>query len=155
MTARQKRFCEHYAKTLNAAEAARRAGFSEGSARQIGAELLTKPDIRAFCDELIGEDDDRLIAEAREILRYLTATMRDENTKQADRLRAAEGLARFQGLFAPEKKEIKIDTPNRPRVVIALPEIDRDDDDEDEDSAMTGGRSDIIIYKPGEGPRID
>lgn len=154
MTAKQKRFCAAYAATLNAAEAARRAGYSEATARQIGAELLTKPYIRDFCDRLIAEDDDRLIAEAREILRYLTATMRDENAKQADRLRAAEGLARFQGLFAPEKKEIKIDTPNRPRVMIYLPEIDRDDDD-DEDTTITGGREDLIIYKPGEGPRID
>jgi len=153
MTQRQKRFCAAYASTLNAAEAARRAGYSEATARQIGAELLTKPDIRAFCDRLIAEDDDRLIAEAREILRYLTKTMRDENAKQADRLRAAEGLAKFQGMFT-ERKEIKIDTPNRPRVMVYLPEIEHDDD-EDEDTATTGGRSDLVIYKPGDGPHID
>lgn len=44
-------FIHEYLQCWNAAEAARRAGYSEKTARQIGAENLTKPDIRAAIDE--------------------------------------------------------------------------------------------------------
>jgi phage terminase small subunit len=45
---RQKLFCEEYLVDLNATEAARRAGYSEKTARAIGQENLTKPDIKAY-----------------------------------------------------------------------------------------------------------
>ena len=47
MTAKQTRFVEEYLVDLCAAGAARRAGYSERTARTIGAENLTKPDIAA------------------------------------------------------------------------------------------------------------
>jgi phage terminase small subunit len=46
LTPRQRRFCEEYLVDLNASAAARRAGYSVDTARQIGAENLTKPDIQ-------------------------------------------------------------------------------------------------------------
>ena len=46
LTPRQRRFCEEYLVDLNASAAARRAGYSADTARQIGAENLTKPDIQ-------------------------------------------------------------------------------------------------------------
>lgn len=42
---KQRIFVEEYLKCWNAAEAARRAGYSERTARSIGQENLTKPDI--------------------------------------------------------------------------------------------------------------
>lgn len=45
---RQKLFCEEYLVDLNATEAAKRAGYSEKTARAIGQENLTKPDIKAY-----------------------------------------------------------------------------------------------------------
>ena len=47
LTAKQKRFVSEYLADLNATQAAIRAGYSKKSARAIGAENLTKPDIRA------------------------------------------------------------------------------------------------------------
>lgn len=44
---RQRRFVEEYLVDLNATQAAIRAGYSEKTARVIGAENLTKPDIAA------------------------------------------------------------------------------------------------------------
>lgn len=47
LTPKQQRFVEEYLVDLNAAAAARRAGYSEAAARDIGAENLTKPNILA------------------------------------------------------------------------------------------------------------
>lgn len=44
---RPRRFVVEYLACLNGAEAARRAGYSEATARSIGSENLTKPDIAA------------------------------------------------------------------------------------------------------------
>lgn len=55
---RQKRFCEIYAKCLNATQAARLAGYS-GDTPTLGAtgyENLQKPHIRAYVDELLAAE---------------------------------------------------------------------------------------------------
>ncbi len=46
LTARQQRFVEEYLTDLNATAAAKRAGYSEPTARQMGSENLSKPDIQ-------------------------------------------------------------------------------------------------------------
>lgn len=51
LTAKQQRFVEEYLIDLNAAAAARRAGYSEASAKAIGWENLTKPDIAEAISE--------------------------------------------------------------------------------------------------------
>jgi hypothetical protein len=55
LTPQQADFVVHYTSTPeaigNAAEAARRAGYSEASAREIGRQLLDKPHVRAAVDE--------------------------------------------------------------------------------------------------------
>ncbi len=52
MTPKQERFCWEYIIDLNATQAAIRTGYSRHSARWIGYELLTKPYIRLFIQEL-------------------------------------------------------------------------------------------------------
>lgn len=47
LTPRQQRFVEEYTISGNAADAARRSGYSARTARQIACENLTKPDIKA------------------------------------------------------------------------------------------------------------
>lgn len=47
LTAKQERFVQEYLVDLNATQAAIRAGYSERTARAIGMENLTKPDIQA------------------------------------------------------------------------------------------------------------
>ena len=47
MTKKQKRFVEEYLIDLNATQAAIRAGYSPDTAKSIGSENLTKPDLQA------------------------------------------------------------------------------------------------------------
>lgn len=51
LTPKQKRFVDEYLVDLNAAQAAIRAGYSEKTAKEIGCENLTKPNIAAAIEE--------------------------------------------------------------------------------------------------------
>ena len=53
LTTRQAAFVDHYVVCRNGAEAARRAGYSEKTARQIATENLSKPDLQAALAEKI------------------------------------------------------------------------------------------------------
>ncbi|HMG92367.1 MAG TPA: terminase small subunit, partial [Chryseolinea sp.] len=52
LTGKQKRFCEEYIFDFNGARAARAAGYSEDTAKEIASENLTKPNIQAYIKEL-------------------------------------------------------------------------------------------------------
>jgi len=52
---KQRLFCIEYLKDFNATQAATRAGYSVKTARSIGAENLTKPDIQAELSAQIGD----------------------------------------------------------------------------------------------------
>lgn len=55
LTDKQKLFISYYLQTLNATQAAKAAGYSEDTARNIGCENLTKPNIRAEINRLMAE----------------------------------------------------------------------------------------------------
>jgi phage terminase small subunit len=55
LTDKQRVFVEEYLTCWNAAEAARKAGYPETSARQIGSENLSKPDINAYIQQRLKE----------------------------------------------------------------------------------------------------
>ncbi len=55
LTLKQRLFVEEYLTCWNAAEAARRAGYSAKTAKVIGTENLTKPAIRAVIDQRLAE----------------------------------------------------------------------------------------------------
>lgn len=59
MTKKQKRFIEEYLVDLNATQAAIRAGYSPDTAKEIGCENLTKPNIRAQIDKAMAERSKR------------------------------------------------------------------------------------------------
>ena len=123
---RQKAFCDYYIETLNATEAARRAGYSEKTAKEIGCENLTKPNIQAYIQERMKQMDKERIASAEEVLEYLTRVMRGEEkekllegigedekviveapTSIRERTKAAELLGRRYALFT-DKKEVDV-----------------------------------------------
>lgn len=81
MTAKQKRFCQEYLISLNAKEAAIKAGYSEKTARSIGQENLTKPDIQKYIDEKLQEIEDSKIMDAKEVMERLTSIGRRELTE--------------------------------------------------------------------------
>lgn len=78
LTEKQIAFCEAYIECGNAAKAARRAGYSENTARSIGAENLTKPDISAYIEERLAEQRKKRVASADEVMEFFSAVMRGE-----------------------------------------------------------------------------
>lgn len=112
MSEKQKAFCDHYITTLNATEAAKMAGYSKKTATVIGCENLTKPYIREYIDLRLAELEESRVANATEVLQYLTRVMRGEEKDQfdmdaslQDRTKAAELLGKRYRLFV-DKQEI-------------------------------------------------
>lgn len=118
MNARQKRFCDEYLIDCNAKQAAIRAGYSPKTAYSIGNENLNKPELKAYINEQLEKIHSAKIADAEEVMKYLTSVMRGEHTEQVlkligegvqtvtdidvsakERLKAAELIGKRYGLF--------------------------------------------------------
>ncbi len=102
MNARQKAFAEYYIQTRNAAEAARRAGYSEKGANSKGAQLLANVSISAYIAERTKSVDEKLIADSNEIMRFFSDAMRGKVKDQfgldaslSDRMTAARELQKI------------------------------------------------------------
>lgn len=129
MTAKQMRFCDEYLIDLNATQAAIRAGYSEKTAAVIGAENLTKPNIKEYVEKRMAEKEAALIADQDEVLKYLTAVMRGQTRAEVvvvegcgegcseartmqkapdekERLKAAELLGKRYGLYKDTVNEV-------------------------------------------------
>lgn len=78
LTTKQKIFCDEYIKSGNAKEAAIKAGYSPKTAKSIGQENLTKPDLKAYIDAKMAEIESHKIADAKEVLEFYTKVLRDE-----------------------------------------------------------------------------
>lgn len=98
---KQRAFIEHYLACWNATQAAREAGYSEKTARAIGAENLTKPDIKAEINRRLSE----LKADADEVLTRLTAHARGSMEDLMDlENNLSLGAARANGALRLVKK---------------------------------------------------
>lgn len=71
LTAKQKKFVEEYLIDLNATQAAIRAGYSAESAKEIGCENLTKPNVKVEIDKAIAERSRRTGINQDRVLREL------------------------------------------------------------------------------------
>ncbi|MGG2139985.1 terminase small subunit [Symbiopectobacterium sp. RP] len=69
LTDKQELFAREYLKDLNATQAAIRAGYSEKTARKIGSENLSKPDLTERIAELNSERMQRVQIDADYVLR--------------------------------------------------------------------------------------
>lgn len=83
LTPKQQAFCDYYIEIGNATESAIKAGYKEKTARFIGAENLTKPNIREYMDARIAEKASERIAKQDEVLEHLTRVMRREEKEYA------------------------------------------------------------------------
>jgi len=106
MNAKQKRFCDEYLIDCNATKAAIRAGYSEKTAKQMGAENLSKPDLRAYIDEQLERLHNEKTADAQEVMEYLTAVMRGEHTEQVLKL-IGEGVQTITNIDVSAKERLK------------------------------------------------
>lgn len=82
MTPKQQKFCDEYIKTGNATQLAINAGYSQKTAKLIGAENLTKPDLKKYIDSKLKDISNNAIATAEETLGILTKIVRGEHTEQ-------------------------------------------------------------------------
>ena len=98
LTPKQALFCKEYLVDLNATQAAKRAGYSEDTAKQIGSENLSKPaiaeriqrgkDARAIA---VGIDADMVLAE---LCKLATYNVQDFIVEGTDGLRTISDLDR-------------------------------------------------------------
>lgn len=82
MTEKQKRFCIEYLIDLNVTQAAIRAGYTAKYADKRAYELLDKPEIKEYLDQQLKKIEDEKIADAKEVMQYLTSVMRNELTEE-------------------------------------------------------------------------
>lgn len=106
MNARQKRFCDEYLIDCNATQAAIRAGYSPKTAKNIGNENLTKPDLKAYIDEQLELLHSEKIATADEVLQYLTSIMRGEHREQTLKF-IGEGVQKITNIDVSAKERLK------------------------------------------------
>lgn len=122
LNVKQKIFADEYLVCLNATESAIKAGYSKKTAYSIGQRLLKKVEVKNYIDEHLKKLEDEKIAEAKEVMEYLTKVLRGEETEETiviegkgdgiskarkikkeispkDRLKAAELLGKRYGLF--------------------------------------------------------
>ena len=76
MTPRQQKFCDEYLISGNATDAAIKAGYSAKTAKQMASENLAKPDLKAYIEAQLAALHSEKIADATEVLEYLTSVMR-------------------------------------------------------------------------------
>lgn len=123
MTDKQKRFVNEYLIDCNATQAAIRAGYSAKTAKSAGQRLLTKVDVKKEIDAKMSKMQDKSIASAEEVIRYLSSVMRGESSSEVvvvegvgdgcsearkvkkapderERLKAAELLGKRYGIYS-------------------------------------------------------
>lgn len=106
MTPRQQKFCDEYLISGNATEAAIKAGYSRKTAKQTGSENLSKPNLRAYIDEQLAKIHSAKIADAEEVMKYLTSVMRGEHTEQVLKL-VGEGVQTVTDIDVSAKERLK------------------------------------------------
>ncbi len=75
LTEKQKLFCKEYMVDLNATQAAIRAGYSENSAKEIGCENLTKPNIQEYLEKQMAKRSAKTEITAEYVLETIKETM--------------------------------------------------------------------------------
>lgn len=89
LTARQQAFIREYLVDLNATQAAIRAGYSQKTAQEIGAENLSKPMIAAAIQAAMDKRAQKTDITAEYVLRTIKETI--ERCAQAEPVRDREG----------------------------------------------------------------
>ena len=82
LTAKQRLFADEYIKSGNATQSAIKAGYNVKNARVIGAQNLSKLNIKAYIDAKMAEIESHKIADAKEVLQFYTRVLREEETEE-------------------------------------------------------------------------
>ena len=112
LTPKQQRFVEEYLIDLNATQAAIRAGYSEKTAKEIGSENLTKPNIAKAIEEAQESLSNKTQLTVDMIVNGLLKEAQDyaEGSTQSARVSAWAHLGKHLGMFK-DKLEHDISDP--------------------------------------------
>jgi len=129
LTLKQKQFADEYIRTGNAYQSAINVGYSEKYAKARSHKMLENVGINQYIDDNLEIIQKESIAEADEIMRYLTRVLRAEEKEEIlvyvgdgmqeiqtiqpstkDRIKAAELLGKRYRLWT-DKQEVEITTP--------------------------------------------
>jgi phage terminase small subunit len=100
---RQWRFVQEYLARANTTEAAVKAGYSPKTARTMGSENLTKPDIREALEKAQAKVQERVEVTAERIVGELLGIARDEEEPAVARVSAYREVNDMLGFHAPPK----------------------------------------------------
>lgn len=131
MNKKQKKFADEYLIDCNATQAAIRAGYSEKTAYSTGQRMLKNVEVKNYIDEQLSLMHNEKIADATEVMMYLTSVLRGEsqasivvvegtgdgcseartiekNPDERERLKAAELIGKRYGIFT-DKMNLEIE----------------------------------------------
>lgn len=94
LTSKQRLFADEYIKSGNATQSAIQAGYNVKNARVIGAQNLSKLNIKAYIDAKMAEIESHKIADAKEVLEFYTRVLRKEET-EPEKLMDEDGSEHF------------------------------------------------------------
>lgn len=78
LTAQKLAFADYYIECGNATEAAKKAGYSDKTARSQGSRLLTDVDVSEYISRRMDELKAKRVASADEVMEFYTRVMRGE-----------------------------------------------------------------------------
>lgn len=129
LTLKQKQFADEYIRTGNAYQSAINVGYSEKYAKARSHKMLENVGINQYIDNNLEIIQKESIAEADEIMRYLTRVLRGEEKEEIlvyvgdgmqeiqtirpsakDRIKAAELLGKRYRMWT-DKHEVEVTTP--------------------------------------------
>lgn len=120
LTSKQQRFVDEYLIDLNATQSAIRAGYSPKTAKEIGAENLTKPNISAAIEQAQQERQKRTLVTQDDVIRGLLteAEWQGEGTSHSARVSAWAHLGKHLGMFTDKVDHTSSDGSMTPKPVI-------------------------------------
>ena len=119
LTVRQKRFCEKYIELGNATEAYIQAGYKLGTRRAAEANscrMMRNDKIKDYISKLSGKITDENIADAQEVLKYLTSVVRNQLQEEVI---VVEGIGEGFSLAKKVKKDISVKDRNKAAELLA------------------------------------
>lgn len=153
LTPKQKAFADFYIETGNATEAAKKAGYRESSARQIGTENLSKLSISAYIAERMADLEKKRVASADEVVIFYSDVMRGNVKDQfgldaslADRLKAGDSLMKRHSVIEKAKENFE-----QEGVIFQLPGIFLTKDFVDANRDVSEKEHTEYVFKGGRG----
>lgn len=118
LTVKQQKFADEYIISGNATQAALKAGYSKKTAKQMGAENLSKPYLVSYIDAQLKKLHDEKVDSQEQIMEFLSSVRRGEVTESVatakgvyddvpvaarDRIKAAELIGKRYAMWTDKQ----------------------------------------------------